>query len=624
MIEGGFVKNIKVAASFVAALCLVAGSASAQNLVYTDQGSNWSAMDRAIYYTQDQGSRLMPLSWMQALTLPDGTPFLADNLTRYGYLTMDGPNNGLPVGFTVTGPDSRKEVGMTCAACHTREISVSNIRYRIDGGPALSDFHSFLLDLDASTQKLAIDPAAFDRFAKTVLGTDYQDPSSRAQLQVDFTLWTQRYHAIVSKGVPHDSWGVGRLDAVGMIFNRLTGLDLGPPPSRLIVANIQPADAPVRYPFLWNAAIQDRTQWPGFAANGSDILGLARNVGEVYGVFGVFEPTKEKWSLLGYDYLKGNSLNFEGLSTLEDLIKQMGPPKYPFAVDATLASKGETLFNTWRGTNGSGSSCFDCHGQKPGTPSLGNTTWATPLVDVGTDSREYNVMNWTASPGVMTGARIPFANDKLAATSPSIDILTVAVEGSILQHYAESIFDLRDLKFPLLQSAIDDAFESKLPELNLSSDLRELQNAFPRSQGKTLAGLQAKISTARKNAAVKATGSTAGQAPDSSNSPTTEFKYESRVLYGIWATAPYLHNGSVPTLADLLKSTDQRPQKFAVGADYDPKLVGIATTQTGLNTVTQTTDCSQRNSGNSRCGHEFGTDLSDNDKAALLEYLKTL
>ena len=618
-------KNIATASSLAAALCLGAAfAAKADSLVYTDQGSNWTATTRAIYYTQDQGSRLMPLSWMQALSLADGTPFLADNLARYGYLTMDGPNNGLPIGFTVTGPDGRKEVGMTCAACHTREIAISNIRYRIDGGPALSDFHQFLVDLDASTQKLVADPIAYDLFSKTVLGTDYPNPNSRAQLQVDFTIWTQRFHAIVSKGVPHNTWGVGRLDAVGMIFNRLTGLDLGAPPTRLIEANLQPADAPVRYPFLWNASIQDRTQWPGFAANGSDILGLARNVGEVYGVFGVFEPTKEQWSLLGYDYLKNNSLNFEGLNTLEDLIKQMGPPKYPFPVDATLAKTGETLFNTWRGSDGKGSTCFDCHSQKPGTPSLGNATWATPLWDVGTDSREYNIMNWTASPGIMTGARIPFISDKLAATSPSIDILTVAVEGSILQHYAESIFDLREKKLPMLQSALDDAFKAKLPELNLSSDLRELQNAFPRSQGQNLAAVQAKVAAARTDAAAKPSTTATSQAAAQPISPTTQFKYESRVLYGIWATAPYLHNGSVPTLADLLQPVAKRPQTFAVGADYDPKLVGLAVTQTGLNTVTQTTDCSQRNSGNSRCGHDFGTDLSPSDKTALLEYLKTL
>ena len=100
--------------------------------------------------------------------------------------------------------------------------------------------------------------------------------------------------------------------------------------------------------------------------------------------------------------------------------------------------------------------------------------------------------------------------------------------------------------------------------------------------------------------------------------------YESRVLQGIWATAPYLHNGSVPTLADLLKPVTERPAAFQVGPAYDPVNVGLATDQTLFNYTLKTTDCSDRNSGNSRCGHEFGTQLSPGEKRALLEYLKVL
>lgn len=604
---------VRATISQTAAICLLfpLTAGASEPLVYTDQGKNWSAMDRAMYYTQDQGSRLMPLSWLKALTLPDGSPFLTQSLSRYGYLPMTGPNQGLPVGFTSTGPAGREQVGMTCAACHTREIRVSGTRYRVDGGPALVDFHRLLVDLDEATQRLANDPAAFDNFAKIVLGPDYEDPTSRDLLKLEFDLWSKRFHAIVSRGVPNEPWGVGRLDAVGMIFNRLTGLDLGETSDRIIEANIQSADAPVRYPFLWNAAVQDRTQWPGFAANGSDILGLARNVGEVYGVFGEFTPVKDSWSLLGIDYLKGNSVNFSGLSTLEGLIKKLGPPAYPFPIDKALAQKGEAVFKA----PGPWGSCEDCHGQRPGTPSLGNKTWATPLVDTGTDSHQYDVISWVAHPGVMTGARIPFLSERLADTSPAIDILTVAVEGSILQHYAPWIFDLRLKQTDAVEVALDKDLSALLPELYISKDLRELRNAFPRSQGKSLGDLQ-------KSSAL--TAESPSKVPESANSPTSQFKYESRVLYGIWATAPYLHNGSVPTLAALLDPVDKRPHQFASGADYDPVAVGLASTQTGLHSVTVTTDCTDRNSGNSRCGHEFGTDLSVEDKAALLEYLKTL
>jgi hypothetical protein len=96
------------------------------------------------------------------------------------------------------------------------------------------------------------------------------------------------------------------------------------------------------------------------------------------------------------------------------------------------------------------------------------------------------------------------------------------------------------------------------------------------------------------------------------------------VLQGIWATAPYLHNGSVATLADLLKPAAQRAKQFKMGSAYDTVNLGIAVDQPQSNYVMVTTDCSDLNSGNSRCGHEFGTQLTDPEKKALLEYLKTL
>jgi hypothetical protein len=108
------------------------------------------------------------------------------------------------------------------------------------------------------------------------------------------------------------------------------------------------------------------------------------------------------------------------------------------------------------------------------------------------------------------------------------------------------------------------------------------------------------------------------------NIPDKVFPYESRVMQGIWAAAPYLHNGSVPTLADLLKPAAERPASFAVGPYYDTFKLGLAADQPGTTYVRVTTGCDDRNSGNSRCGHEFGTTLSPGDKRALLEYLKVL
>ena len=94
-------------------------------------------------------------------------------------------------------------------------------------------------------------------------------------------------------------------------------------------------------------------------------------------------------------------------------------------------------------------------------------------------------------------------------------------------------------------------------------------------------------------------------------------QYLARPLTGVWATAPYLHNGSVPTLWHLVHP-EQRPAKFIMGnREYDAGKLGYATDGSGW-----TFDTSQP--GNSNIGHTYGTNLSEEQKTALLEYLKTI
>ena len=94
-------------------------------------------------------------------------------------------------------------------------------------------------------------------------------------------------------------------------------------------------------------------------------------------------------------------------------------------------------------------------------------------------------------------------------------------------------------------------------------------------------------------------------------------------LDGIWLRAPYLHNGSVPTLRDLLTPPDQRTKVFWRGYDvYDPVNVGFVTQGAEAERVGTKHDASQR--GGRNMGHVFGTNLSAADKDALIEYLKTL
>ncbi len=94
-------------------------------------------------------------------------------------------------------------------------------------------------------------------------------------------------------------------------------------------------------------------------------------------------------------------------------------------------------------------------------------------------------------------------------------------------------------------------------------------------------------------------------------------------LDGIWARAPYLHNGSVPTLTDLLEPKVKRPQLFWRGlTDYDQEHGGFVSQDDKAQQMGSRYDTGLRGNGNG--GHEYGTSLPAEDKQALVAYLKTL
>jgi hypothetical protein len=99
--------------------------------------------------------------------------------------------------------------------------------------------------------------------------------------------------------------------------------------------------------------------------------------------------------------------------------------------------------------------------------------------------------------------------------------------------------------------------------------------------------------------------------------------YNPPFLDGIWVRGPYLHNGSVPTLRDLLEPVENRPVEFWRGYDlYDPVNVGFVAQGEEAERVGTLHDTRVRANGNG--GHLFGTTLTAEEKRALLEYLKTL
>lgn len=508
----------------------------AQDKDYIDQGEAWTTVERGAFYTQDQGSRIMPYSWMKALREADGQLFLRDSGERFGFLpNQKSPTNpdGLPVGFFVVGDGKNAEFSMNCAVCHTRQITVDDQKYRIDGGPAFVDLYKWFVDLFKAVEYTKSDKKAFMKFQKEV-GT----PSVVLLKALDE--WYTKNWLVYGLTLPDDPWGVGRLDALSNIMNRVTGAMIGKPPSFLIPENVASADFPVRFPFLWNASRQDLTQWTGSSINGNVDYALQRNSGEVCGVWGMIHPR-------GNNFLVDNTTNYDGLMKLEESIQKIGPPVWQWKIDSVKAEQGEALYKEH---------CASCHGIKAGAPRPPVfDTWHTPVLNVGTDTWYWDNLGRTAaSSGLLTGRTHPFSGEEIPPN------------------------DARALS--LTSELNDSALIQKFPQINL---------------------------TLKKD------------------SKPEHGSYESRVLQGIWAAAPYLHNGSVPTLADLLKPAVDRTKVFQVGPAYDLENVGLAQPQPdGAVTSTFYANTDDLNSGYSNAGHEYGTDLESNEKEALLEYLKTL
>ena len=361
-----------------------------------------------------------------------------------------------------------------------------------------------------------------------------------------------------------------------MIFNRLTGLDLGPPPS-LPDPRQHPARpiAPVRYPFLWNAPIQDQTQWPGFADNGNDLLGLARNLGEVYGVFGDLRAAE------GTGILASTILDHQ-LGQL----RRPGPARGPDqeARPAAMAlDRGQ-------------------HARRPGQGDLRPADRAGRLRRLPRhQARRHPPDSPTRRPG---RRRSRTSAPTRTIRHPGLDRQDRRAGGRAIPFVSRAA--AAEPMSPSTSSACRWSARSRsttAPATAAGGTSRRLRRA----------GRSCRRQPTHRGASARTARFGPAERPSSRcDRRRAAARIRSAGDAGIWAAAPYLHNGSVPTLAELLKPAAERLVSFKVGPDYDT--VERRPRRPSRRSSTRrwtTTDCSDRNSGNSRCGHDFGTDLSD-------------
>lgn len=668
--------------------------------VYLDQG--WSESQSLWFYNTTQGSGLMPYDLFLVLEEEASEELLRsdNNMDGFRYLpqksTFLNPD-GLPVGFakeTYKG-DAEKStdyVGYTCAACHTNQVNYTDesgktTAMRIDGGPAMADMDGFLTALEKSMTATLNNADKRQRFIENVIALD-NDFNQSEQVVESLTDWTRTIRLYNTVNHSHIDYGYARLDAFGRIYNRVLqhiinkdqlasamrlATATGTPGGRRVLTDIEienvltavgeniitdqqfgkvldrllsnepgypglsqrellrvrnevfnEADAPVSYPFLWDIAQSDYVQWNGLAHNnGAGPLG--RNTGEVIGVFGIldwtsYEPKFPSLSaLLTGEKNKNEVISFKSsidlinLQRLESQIKTLKSPVWPEQIlgkiDQEKADRGQLTYARY---------CQSCH------EVIDRDNWDRLVVAemsdidfIGTDraSAENGVQDTGKSGNLkhtvqsVTGV----GNLIIKEDAPVVQILTSATKGVIATP---------DPDKPFIRRWLD-----RLYVLGLSFTENSIPNTI-------------------KNGNYK---------PDTMANPYDSLlAYKGRSLNGIWATAPYLHNGSVPTLYDLLlpkecvydqekeqyfpdscenypEAEEYRPDVFWVGSrEFDPVKVGFRSE--GYEGKKFTTF----RVGDMNTGHEYGAGrtpqkdgtqlppLAEHQRLELIEYIKTL
>ena len=667
--------------------------------VYVDQG--WEASDSLWFYNTTQGSNLLPYDFFVELEQANSTDKFIDSahIDSLRYLPQKATKfnpDALPVGFVKDTYKDKDYVGMTCAACHTGQVNYQGKAIRIDGGPATADMDKFLLALEEALVATENDPDKKKRFIDNVLlrdtllrdviaGDGYK---TAQQIEADLTEWSNRIAIYNTLNHSDLSYGYARLDAFGRIYNRvlehvlekqqlanvaafvydengdrvlsdkeielvldfidddelvlstkqfetvitrLMSKEQGFPALdsaeiKLFVNTVfNPANAPVSYPFLWDIAQSDYVQWNGLAAN-AGIGPLGRNTGEVIGVFATldWQQSKPRWyefNLTAYisgQSVKKGSIDFQSsvdkvnLMRLESHLKSLKSPQWSdvkFADGTTLPVVDKSSEKWKRGQQLYSQYCMSCH------QLIDREDWSRRVIatmmsteKVGTDPKAAkNGVEYVGNTGNFEHIyqETDVGAVMLKEQAPVVQILTAATRGVIATRDPDKWLGRRivDWLYALLASF----FEND----------------------------------------IKASVKHGDYEPDTTMNPYASLDaYKARSLNGIWATAPYLHNGSVPTLYDLLlpkkrpgdpEDGEYRPDEFAVGCrELDTQKVGIKC-PLGEGDLFKTTENGIDIEGNSNAGHEYAAGLTpplgskiplppltSEERWALVEYLKTL
>lgn len=659
-----------------------------QKAVWLDQ--NWKADQRIWMHNVSQGTATIPVpyAWFKALERPELSlvDFLVPRgsisdpayLARLGFISPEKAGD-LPVGFAVldamtdpaTGKAEPQRLGLTCAACHTGQVRYGGTALLIDGGPAMIDLGSLESVIGLSICYTDIIPWRRWRFISAVLKAE-GEPAGEARDKAETDLRTTLHDAceidvkakvavereILSRRKVDDTpEGFGRLDALNRIGNRVFYDDLiGSKPTSLtqaqLEANFAALNAPVSFPPIWDVP---HFVWAQYDAS---ILGPeVRNIGEALGVSASLNMTDPARPYFASTVRKSDIDQIEGLLsgskpafenkafsglTAPEWSKAAAnfPDDENWKIKSDLVDKGRDLYKT---------NCFECH-RGPVRDEIFDRKWPEDSFWAETNpdqkGRGLDAAGWISIGGEMVYKEMEKPVAHMGTDPEQSRVLSERQVRLPAELGVGPVQDLnaaaRKLGKPEGCGLPDDPALTDNYALNLMAVVARVQAQLP-----------LEISQHSRpncpNPGVFRTMTEGGDPPK--QRIVAEPRYRARPLDGVWATAPYLHNGSVPTLEELLTPQAERPTWFCVGsANFDPKAVGLAhkadevppspdsrpgTPGTCSKPGLTLFEASER--GNSNLGHSFedvpdgkpkagvlGPRLSDSDRTALIEYLKTL
>jgi mono/diheme cytochrome c family protein len=549
------------------------GSGAAAQIRYPDQG--WTHEIRQLFYFTPQGSRLIPYAWFKALEVADGTGMFADNanLTRYGFIPADGPHrlnpDSLPIGFAidpVAAPAGNAEISVNTSLARAAEpgqqlgltcAACHTATVTVEGRPMRIDGGQAHLDFDTFYADLS------QAVTRTLFDpAKFQRFAARVLGAPTVTGASELQLQFAAYEAKLAGEAALRRPSLASGFGRVDAL------TQIINSlsvrdqgdplNLRPVDAPTSYPPLWLTPDLEFVQWSPIA--GSPI---GRNGGEVLGVFGAATLSGDPSGWYS------STLRLRDLHAMEMWLHDLKPPKWDEnafgPIDTTLAGTGEKLFVEH---------CAACHNAPPyrrTDPSV--NLFKKTFIEIG---------------------RVPYRS---VGTDPA---------------YVESLA----MRLVRTNDATARLQEGKAVVPAGSYFLSTVGAVVGRAVKE--AGLspaeQAEVSGFRLRPP-----KTPGGQPEP-YLPTSLTNVKASPLAGLWATGPYLHNGSVPTVYELLSPVEERRKVFWTGArELDRQKLGFVSDEApGLFRFDTSIP------GNRNVGHSYPRQgLNHDERMAVIEYLKT-